>query len=749
MKLPFLNNKPKVEYFLSLVLRDDRINAFIFEQKENVMKVVNSQEESFSDSLDKTSFEDLLDGADKVISQAEDELDLPHEVQKTIFGLKENWIKDAKIKPEYLAILKKLSDSLGLTPVGFLTINEAVVSLLQKEEGAPPSAILIDVGKNNVTVATVRAGKVVEVKTTEIHQSPVFTVDTLLKHFETVEILPAKVILLNEDEELVQEFISHQWSKSLPFLHLPQIVSLQSDSIAKAFVIGLANQTGARVQTEFESEPVEQTAEPKEEAQPQVLQEPIAGEKTEIEPKPEPESNIQFIDTPDFFGFTNKDVAKAEPPKPEVAPSAEVFEEIPEDVALNETKKQLVPAALLVMWPGIKNFLVQLLTKAKTLNFRGLKVPNLPFGRGPILFALVPLAFFLLLLIYYLFFLKGTVVLSVNPKIVEKTQDITFSDSSNFEENTIKGEFVAQGEEGTISIATTGKKETGDKAKGTVTIFNSSKTTITFPVQTTITSSNGLDFLTLDKITVASESADVPPVAGKVNVNVEAKKFGTEYNFPSGTKFLNVGGNSDVSAKNDNPFSGGTKKEIQVVSKEDVAKLEENLIKSLEEKAKEDVSAKLSDSKDLLPEFIDETLEKKTLDKDVDEEAKTVKLTGTVAFEFLTYEKDEFINYLKTIFPSDQFFDENNLEIKFEDINKNKNEVATKANVKVKIVPKIDRESLLRKISGKSFEKAREEILKISQVEDAEIRFSPNLGFLPNFLPRNSKNININISEND
>lgn len=739
MKLPFLDNKPKIEYFLSLVLRDDKINAFIFEQSENTIKVVNSQEESFSDSLDKTSYEDLLDAADKVISQAEDELDLPKEVQKTIFGLKESWVKDGKIKPENLQVLKKLCDSLGLVPVGFLTVNEAVVSLLQKEEGAPPSAILVDVGKANVTVASVRGGKVVEVKTAEIHQSPVFTVDTLLKHFEIVEILPAKVILLNEDEELVQEFIGHQWSKSLPFLHLPQIVSLQADSIGKAFVIGLANQTGAQVQTEFEVEekapepvqPVEEKseAEPEqpppaiEEAQPNIL--PAAG-------------GLKFVDTPDFFGFSNKDVAKAEPSKPEVAKvEPEVFKEVPEEVAIEETKRELIPPFIMVIVARAKNILPKLFSKAKNLNIKGVRIPT----RGPMLFLLIPFAFLLLLIVYYLFFLKATVVLSVTPKVVEKTADITFStDGSNFKDNVIKGEFLSQGEEGTASTETTGKKETGDKAKGTVNIFNFSTSKVTLPSKFKLTSSTSLSFLTTSEIQVASRSADSP---GKTSVSVEAEKFGTEYNLPSAISFTSS--NADITAKNDNPFSGGTKKEIQVVSKEDVSKVTEDLIKSLEEKAKSDILGKTS-GKDLLPEFTDESLDAKSLDNDVDKEAKSVKITGTVSFEFLAYEKEELANYLKSLLSSDQSFDKNNLELKFEDINKDKEKVTTKMNAKIKIVPKIDANEVSKKIAGKSFDKGRSEILT-TQINDVEIRFSPNFGFFPKFLPRDPKNIVVKVLE--
>lgn len=723
MKLPFLKSSPSAEYFLALVLRDDKINAFIFGQKEGAIKIVNSQEESFSESLDKTSYEDLLDAADKVISQAEDELDLPQEVQKTIFGLKESWVKDGKIKPENLEVLKKLSDSLGLTPVGFLTVNEAVVSLLQKEEGAPPSAILVDVGTNTVTIASVRGGKVVEVKTAEIHQSPVFTVDTLLKHFEIVEILPAKVVLLNEDEDLVQEFIGHQWSKSLPFLHLPQIISLQSDSIGKAFAIGLANQTGAEVQTEFEVEPslAKASEGQKEKEIKQPVPPPPATE--EVHSNILPATNgLKLVDTPDFFGFTNKDVAKAE---------TEVFEEIPEDVALKETQKQMMPALALVVLAKIGDFTVQMLNRIKGLNVKG----------GPMLFALIPIAFILLLVVYYLFFLKATVVLSIAPKVIEKTQEITFSDSSDFKANTIKGEFVTQSENGTASTATTGKKETGDKAKGTVNVFNFSNSKVTFPAKSKLTSSNNLGFLTTSDITIASRSADLP---GKTSASVEAEKFGTEYNLPSSTSFTSS--NSDISAKNDNPFSGGTKKEIQVVSKQDIAKVTEDLIKSLEEKAKSDIFENLSRDKDLLPEFTDESLDKKSLDKNVDDEGKSVKLTGTVLYEFLSYDKDELLNYLKTIISSNQTIDRENLELKFEDIKKNKNEVSTKLSAKAKILPKIDTKNLAQNLAGKSFDKARSEILT-SQINDVEIKFSPNFGFFPKFIPRNSKNINIKVLE--
>ena len=66
---------------------------------------------------------------------------------KTIFGVKGSWVDESKINPEKLAKLKKISDELGLIPIGFLVIFEAIAFLLEKEEGAPVTTILAETGK--------------------------------------------------------------------------------------------------------------------------------------------------------------------------------------------------------------------------------------------------------------------------------------------------------------------------------------------------------------------------------------------------------------------------------------------------------------------------------------------------------------------------------------------------------------------------------------------------------------------------
>jgi hypothetical protein len=250
MNLPFFkkfNKKIVPLYFLVLVLRDEKTEAVIFEELEGKAKIVGQKEEHFSTSIDAISQEELLEKLDKAISQAESSLPENIQTTKTIFGVKESWTDNDQIKKEYLAKLKKTSEELGLVPIGFLVISQAISHLLQKEEGVPVSAILTEVNKRSLTVTLLRAGKSIETKSSEIHDSIPFTVDTLLKHFDIPEILPSRIIIFNGNEDLSQEFISHTWSKSLPFLHLPQVTNLPHGFDAKAVLFGAATQMGFEV----------------------------------------------------------------------------------------------------------------------------------------------------------------------------------------------------------------------------------------------------------------------------------------------------------------------------------------------------------------------------------------------------------------------------------------------------------------------------------------------------------------------
>ena len=784
MKLPSLSifeKKVKPQYYLSLILRDEKAIAVVFVELSGIIKIIGREEEYFPGSIEDLTTEALLEICDKIISKAETPLPKGVETQKTIFALKDNWVQENKIKKEYLDKLKKVCDELGLTPIGFLVITEAIINLLQKEEGAPITIILAQISKENVSISHIKASRVVETKISKIHESASFTVDTLLKHFEIPEILPAKVVIFTDQEkELSQEFIRHQWSKSLPFLHLPQIVTLASNYDVKAVLHGGAKQMGFTVSPHLmdfkgNEEIPEFTfikGDAREEAvigEPQV-EEPQRLEEETVEQKddevnPEEEIKDAVILPAEHFGFMeDKDVAKITPFKEETEKefSLPLRQETVEEPKLaiiedeerrpfpdfREDRKPERPSAirelnLLALVSGAFGKFGSILSNF-IHRFKDRKIVFIPA---------IIIIFMVFVYVYYLFALKATIVLSVYPKTEEQKQNTVFSTSSstNVAENIIAAEFVSVSEDGSTTVNATGKKETGTSAKGKVTLYSRFTSDKTIQSGTVITSPSGLEFTIDDSVKIASASADASAQPTTATVAVTSKKFGKEYNLPAGVKF-SVGslGTGDIIAKNENPFSGGTKKDIIVVSKNDAGKAEEELIKDLEQKARDEIAKKISSDKILLPIFIDTGVDNSEANKKVGDEADALSITGTVTFKTLSYSKKDITSFakllLKNKIPADLTIDENNIKIEVSDSKKKgDSEISASLNIKAALLPKIEQDKILKKVAGMLVADAEKEFKNLPQVSKVTISLSPRLPLIPKFLPGDPNKIKVTV----
>jgi len=758
MNLPFLkrfNKKILPLYYLVLVLRDEKVQAVIFEELEGKIKIIGQKEEHFPTTIDEVSPEELLEVLDKAISKAESSLPENIQTEKTIFGVKDSWTDHDQIKKEYLAKLKKASDELGLIPIGFLVISQAIAHLLQKEEGAPISAILAEINKKSVTVTLLRAGKNIETKSSEIHESIPFTVDTLLKHFDVPEILPSRIIIFNGQEDLSQEFISHTWSKSLPFLHLPQITSLPHGFDAKSVLFGAAVQMGFEVlEKDIPQEPG---------LEPEPLEEEIPTINDEANPIKEPEvyKNLGAED----FGFA-KDIDVAKMPSQDILqePVEEVEEKneeqaIPqfntEEVQTTDNSPQGFKGILIL----IKKFLLVILglffTLLGKINLK--KISSFTSKGRLIIFA--PVILIIAVVACYFLFLKAEITLTVDPKITEQNKSVLFSTTQETDpsKNIIKSEFLSVSEDGSVSTPATGKKDVGTSAKGTVTIFNASSQSETLRQGILITSTNGLDFTLDQSVTidgVASHSAFDTPTPKSINANVTADQLGKESNLPSGTKFtVSSFDISDIAAKNDNPFSGGTKTQVTVASKTDQSKLENDLIKQLENNATADLQKQLDQSKILLSAFVSEAISKETLTPKVGDQTSQLTLSGTVDYQGLSYQKADIIAFSKSLLsqdvPSNQIIDYNNMKTSVLNIkNKNDEEINASLDIKTLLLPKISDSEITKNLKGKSFKTAQDLLYKLPQVANVNIKLSPNIPFLPKNLPAREGNIKILIRIN-
>jgi hypothetical protein len=263
------------------------------------------------------------------------------------------------------------------------------------------------------------------------------------------------------------------------------------------------------------------------------------------------------------------------------------------------------------------------------------------------------------------------------------------------------------------------------------------------PSGTTITAPNGLQFTLDSAVTVASGDAILG--ASTATANVTAGDIGQDYNLPSGTKFTVSGQDSSVAAKNDNAFSGGTKKSVTVVSQNDIQKALTDLPKQLEGKARSDIAPKVTDGNALLPNF---NVDKQNFDKKLNDQANQIILQGTVTFQGISYSNADMVKLANLLFNSgDTQLGQNDLGISAKNIVVEKNnDVSADLTIQANLVPKIDTTALGKQIAGSSVQKAKNLISNFPQVENVGIVLNPDLPFLPKNLPGNPKNIRIGIT---
>jgi len=399
-------------------------------------------------------------------------------------------------------------------------------------------------------------------------------------------------------------------------------------------------------------------------------------------------------------------------------------------------------------------------------NFLNLKGRNMKFGlpkrttfhglgfgfNKPLVVVTVTLLLLLLLgFASWWFYPKAVVTIYVAPQHLEDKFDMsvdTEKDTSDFSEKILSGEVLQAKVEGEKTKDTTGTKTVGEKAKGELTLYRVG-TEMSLPAGTLLYGPENLKF-TLDKeVTVASGSAGL---VGEVKTSVVAENIGAGYNLASGTTFR-VGNftTTDLEAKNETAFSGGTSREITAVSSEDLTSLEEDLREELAEEARKELIAKISEEVFLIEESYFATASSRTFNHKVGDEADTLKLSLGLTADIVSIPKNDIVELAKEILkvkiPEGFVLRGEQIDFEFKIKNTDKSVYDFEVRVVANLLPEIDTEVVVDKIKGKYPDLAEEYLNKeVPGFVRADIRIRPRLPERLKTLPHVTKNIEVEIA---
>lgn len=758
-RIPFNKKSATPEYFFALNIGLSRITASVWQTLEGKLEILSQSVISYSNT------DEFVDKAYQVLDQSLGVLEI--EPQKVLFGVPDSWSQDEDLKEPHLKLLRKLLKEADLQPLAYVLTTNAVSFYLQKQEGTPVTAILLGIG-DFLESTLIRGGKVIESRAVE-HSGELFDdVEKVLDNFHDSEVLPSKILLYptktkENMTKVKDQLMSFSWMQKLSFLHFPKIETLDSDICSKSIIAAAASEIDPQVDFKHSfTTAVDSLAE-----------RPLVHETSEISE----EENLGFIkgDIKDRLAGRHLEeneesdqVEELEEEERELAQNPQFDEDLkgdnlispdlPEEEFFDNTSQEELPsrplhssrldesAVLNVRHSSQGNRLpavFQQISQILTPFAAKLHLPKLPSNQG--VASKIALVVLVLagLIAAYLFFAKATVTIFVEPQILEKDAQIVADPAVTAIDETkkvIPGTIVETSVMGSGKTSASGQKQIGDPAKGKVVVYNLSNDKVSVSSGTTLTSSSGLKFSLDTSVQIASQSSsmgadytEVKKPGKSDSVGVTASVMGPEGNLPADTELSVSGYNkSQVIVRVEQALSGGTSKNVTVVTSDDQQKLKAQVLDDLKQKAEIDLQSKMTDGKKIIADALQVVDGKYTFSKDVNDQASDFSLNATVKFKGVAYSEVD----LRTIVgklveinvPDGYELDLSSAETQADVVKIEKDgKLVFGAKFKAKLMPKYNESDLKKQMVGKNIEEVVEKLKGLDNVIGSEIKLSPRL----------------------
>ncbi len=364
---------------------------------------------------------------------------------------------------------------------------------------------------------------------------------------------------------------------------------------------------------------------------------------------------------------------------------------------------------------------------------------------------------FLLGLLYW-FLPHAVVTVYEIPKTITASQTITIDPTAtgvDAQTNTIPGRKQEKSVNGGKMVAVTGKKSIGDPARGTVTIYNKSADASVPLHKGTIISSGSLQFTLDTDVTVASASANESLTGSTITystakVAVTAVVIGAQSNMPASSQFTIK--NIDpgvVMGRSDAAFSGGSSRDVTVVTRDDYDAFVKNMSGDLVIQAQKELTSAVGGTEKLIDGTIKTTVTDKSFDKELGEEATQLQGKLTITVTGVAYNEVD-IKALLTSLSQDKLstgytFDDNKIPITVSNIQiKKDGKITAIAQMNAVTLPTIDLATIQKMITGKSVQKASEYVRTIPGIASMTVTF--RLSPTKKQLPINTNNISVKAS---
>lgn len=373
-----------------------------------------------------------------------------------------------------------------------------------------------------------------------------------------------------------------------------------------------------------------------------------------------------------------------------------------------------------------------------------------------IIWPMLAIVLILILIGLFLILPKVGVGLKVQAESFQKNIDsqISGNEPTSLENKTFSGQLIDLNREKEEKFPTTGKKNLGGKATGTLTLYN-------YWDSSTQSINAGAKFSSSSKTFVAKTSVSIPGtsirggniVPGTANVEIEAENPGEEYNVKAG-RFTIVGMPSDQQEKiygqSSKDLSGGFSKEVQVVSQADYDQAKTKITQELNEELKKELQDK-SAGLEILENTLQIDIVEETTSAKVDSEAQEFSLKIKERLREIVFQRMAFDDFILSILekqiPSTQMITLGPNDTISPQIKEKKYDTGLltfDVKISAKISTRIDTEKVKDNLLGKSRQDAENYLNNLEGLNGFEIIYFPSWWPVKR-MPNYKRNLNLSL----
>lgn len=363
---------------------------------------------------------------------------------------------------------------------------------------------------------------------------------------------------------------------------------------------------------------------------------------------------------------------------------------------------------------------------------------------------------------------KAKVVITVGaqPYTRSITIKVDSGGQTSVDKMTLKGSVLTTSIQETAEMDTTGTKTVGEKAEGEIILYNKTSSKIKLDKGDVVKykgKSEDLSYILKDEVEVPESTPQDPldPASplnpGEAKAKIIAKDIGDDYNLEEDKSFeIEDYKKNELAGKNKGKISGGSSKEVKIVTKEDMDKLSNQLKDTSIRKAEESIRGKLGTSQKLIEGSVKTSINSENFSAKVDDEKEKISLTQEATGEALIYNENDlnkFIeDYFKNVIPEGHYMPDKDKKITVNVLGQSASSVLSSAEADIQvtlssiIIPDIKEDDVRENLKGKNNEEAKQYIDGLKNIEAYEFNISPVVPFFSK-VPKDTRRIDVTLNK--